>query len=499
MDKRRKQSKTIRKIETNQSPLFLGDEFLWKPVGDIARALPSCCAKNSVRQAAESLKASGWSAIVVIDDEGFPAGIVTDSDLCQKVVLEGWSREEAVGTIMSSPLRYVNCSVTVFEALLSMMRYGIKHLGVFYNSRTLRMVTERDLLLEGIYSPVLLVHEIQSARETFELKEAYAKLPAMVGRLLSRGALVGQVNEIITAVNDAVLARVMERTLEQIGPPPVDFAFLLFGSEGRKEQTLKTDQDNGIVYSDPEAEEASDVNRYFLEMGTLVCDQLHEIGQKYCDFNVMAKNPKWCQPMSQWEKYYRAWIVGLDPERILYASIFFDFRLGYGSQELVDELHEALFAKLEQWPGLLGHMAQNTFYYRLPIGFFGNFVLRKHGEGQGGLNIKGAMRLLVDFSRIYALQDGIKETNTAKRLLALYQRQRFKKKEYDNITHAYNFLMIQRLRHQSRMIEEIGSAADNFIKPGNLTAIDRQALKASFKQIRIARGKLKKMDFFPYS
>ncbi|MCF8110069.1 MAG: DUF294 nucleotidyltransferase-like domain-containing protein [Desulfobacteraceae bacterium] len=499
MDKRIKESQTISPGETDESSLFLADEFLWKPVGKIARVFPSCRVQNTIREAAGLLEASGRDAIIVINDEGSPSGLVTDSDLRQKVVIEGYCADEAVGKIMSSPLVYVNDSETVFEALLSMMKDGIKHLGVFYNNAVRRMITERDLLLEGIHSPVLLVHDIKNVRQISGLKEAYAKVPAMVGRLLSRGVLVGHVNEIITAVNDAVLARVMDMTLEQIGPPPADFAFLLFGSEGRKEQTLKTDQDNGIVYSDPEPEDESDVNRYFLEMGTLVCDQLHEIGQKYCDFNVMAKNPKWCQPMSRWEKYYRAWIVGLDPERILYASIFFDFRLGFGSQELVDELHEALFAKLEQWQALLGHMAQNTLYYRLPISFFGNFVLRKRGEGKGGLNIKGAMRLLVDFSRIYALQEKIKETNTAKRLLALYRRQRFKKKEYDNIMHAYNFLMYQRLRHQSRMIEQGGDSPDNFIKPGNLTAIDQQALKAAFKQIRIARVKLKKMDFFPYS
>lgn len=499
MDKRIKKSQTISPIETDKSSVSLADEFLWEPVGKIARVFPSCRAQNTIREAAGLLNDGGQGAIVVIDDKGYPSGLVTDSDLRRKVVLGDYRTDEAVAAIMSSPLIYVNDSATVFEALLSMMKYGIKHLGVFFNNAIRTMVTEKDLLLEGIYSPALLVREIQTAREISGLKEAYAKLPVMVGWLLSRGVHVSYVNEIITVVNDTVLARVMNMTLKQLGPPPVDFAFLLFGSEGRKEQTLKTDQDNGIVYSDPAEKDESDVERYFREMGSRVCDQLHEIGQKYCDFNIMAKNPKWCQPMSRWKKYYRAWVVGLDPERILYASIFFDFRLGFGSQVLVDELHEALFAKLEEWPGLLGHMAQNTFYYLLPVGFFGNFVVRKRGEGKGGLNIKGAMRLLVDFSRIYALQAGIKETNTARRLLALYQRQRFKKKEYNNIMHAYNFLMIQRLRHQARMIEESGGPPDNFIKPGNLTAIDQQALKAAFRQIRTARKKLKKLDFFPYS
>jgi CBS domain-containing protein len=473
------------------------DAFMWKPVGHIARGFPSCPAGTSIRGAAELISASGRSAIVVLDDQSRPAGLITDDDLRKKVIVAGRSAQDPVETIMSGPLIQISSQVPVFEAVLTMMRRRIKHLPVFAGERIQGVITERDLLLEGTQSPVFLVHEIQNARETGQLKQAYAKLPEVVTRLLSSGLRAGHVNGIITAITDAVLSRVMEMTLADMGAPPAKFAFLLFGSEGRKEQTLKTDQDNAIVYADPAEPDRESVNRYFLELGTRVCDQLHEIGQQHCEFNIMAKNPDWCQPLSVWKKYYRKWVISDDPDRILNAGIFFDFRLGHGSQKLVDHLYSALFAELTEWPGLLRHMARNTLHYRPPLGFFGNFVLQEKGRGKGALDIKSAMRLVVDFGRIYAMQTQLTETNTVRRLRALYDQQRLDKEAFDDLVHAYEFLMHQRLMHQSRFMESGQGEVNNYLRPGDLTTIDQQALKEAFKQIRVAQAKLR-VDFFLY-
>jgi len=472
------------------------EAFLWKSVGDIARTFPSCSASTPIRQAAELLSASGRSAIVILDEKGRPAGMVTDDDLRKKVIVAGLSSLREVGAIMSAPLVYVSAKVPVFEAMLVMMGHRVKHLGVFDDGRIRGVITERDLLLEGTHSPVFLIHEIQSAREKVRLKEAYAKLPSVVSRLLASGVTAGFVNGIITSITDAVLARIFDMVLDSMGPPPAEFAFLLFGSEGRREQTLKTDQDNAIVYADVAQKDQQQVRDYFLEMGTRICDLLNETGQKYCDNNIMAKNPEWCQPLSRWKNYYRKWIVSDDPDRILSASIFFDFRLGHGSQRLVDELHDALFSELREWPGLLRHMARNTLHYRPPLGFFGNFVLKERGQGKGGLDIKSAMRLVVDFGRIYAMQSAMTETNTVKRIQKLYEQKSLDKEQLDDLVHAYDFLMHQRLKHQSRVMQSSGQP-DNFIRPGNLTTIDQQALKEAFKQIRVAQAKLR-MDFFLY-
>lgn len=470
---------------------------LWAAAGDLTRAFPSCRAGTPIREAAELLTASGRGAIVVQDDPTRPIGIITDDDLRKKVIVEGRSAEEPARAIMSAPLISIDARAPAFDGVLSMMRHRIKHLPVFENGRIQGLLTERDLFLARTHSPVFLIHEIQNSQEIKDLKDAYEKMPAMVAGLIANGARADYLNGVVTAITDAVLDRIMTDSLAALGPPPTDFAFLLFGSEGRKEQTLKTDQDNAIVYKDLPEKAAAGARDYFLELGRRVCDRLDEAGQKHCDFNIMAKNPEWCQPLSRWKTYYRKWIVSDDPDHILNANIFFDFRLGHGDQGLVDSLHAGLFEELSEWPGLLRHMARNTLSYRPPLGFFGNFLVKERGEGKRGLNIKSAMRLVVDFGRIYAMQSEMIETNTIRRLEALYTQNRLKKEERDDLVHAYDFLMHQRLKRQSRVIEKNGKAPDNVIHPADLTTIDQQALKEAFKQIRIAQAKMR-LDFLLY-
>jgi len=473
----------------------MGAAFLWAPVGDKARTFPSCPAGTSIRQAAALLTASRRSAVLILDARSQPAGLMTDADLRKKVIVDGFSPEQPVEAIMSSPLIRVESETPVFDAVLAMMRHRIKHLAVFQKGRIKGVITERELLLARSHSPVFLIHEIQTANGAEELKAAYENLPGLIGHLISSGGRAPYLNGVITATTDALLSRLMEITLEALGPPPARFAFLLFGSEGRKEQTLKTDQDNAIVFEDAAEGDPAQVMRYFNELGSRVCDGLNEIGQKHCDFNIMAKNPSWCQPLSRWKVYYRRWLESDDPDGMLKAGIFFDFRLGYGSQDLVDELRAALFDKLAEWPGMLRQMARNTLHYRPPLGLFGNFVLQDKKEGRKGLDIKSAMRLVVDFGRIYALQAGMVETNTVKRLQALHQQGRLEQSELDDLVHAYEFLMHLRLKHQSARMEEAGGEPDNLLQPERLTTIDQQTLKEAFKQIRIVHARLR-MDFF---
>ena len=469
--------------------------FLSRTVKDMAQVFPSCAASTTIRDAARMLTASHRSAVLVTNDDGPPAGMITDYDLRKKVIVEGRSPDGPVGEIMTAPLITIDADAQVFEAVLTMMRNQVKHLAVRDNGTTTSVITERDLFLAQTLSPVFLIREMTLAQGLDELKACYARLPKLIGKLIDSGARAFHLNSIITALTDEMLRRVMDIAIESIGPPPVEFAFIVFGSEGRKEQTLKTDQDNAIVFEDVDENDLESVTRYFLDLGTKVCDWLHEIGQTHCEYDIMAKNPLWCQPLSQWKKYHRKWIESDDPEGLLKAGIFFDFRLGYGRGEMVKSLHISMFKRLREWPGFLRHMAQNIMHYTPPLSFFGNFVLEEKGERKGGLDIKSAMRLVVDFSRIYALQGGIAEANTTRRLEAAHRLGSIDKETLDNLTDAYEYLMFQRLKHQASMVGEKGAPPDNYLQPANLSSIERQALKEAFKRIRTAQGKLR-LDFF---
>ncbi len=469
--------------------------FLSGTVGSITRAAPACPPATSVRRAAELLTTSRQSALLVSDDNAQPLGIITDYDLRKKIIADGRSPDLPVAQIMSAPLIMVDADTLIFEAVLTMMRHQVKHLTVSRGGRIEGLVTERDLFLARMPSPVVLVHGIHTARGLTEVKTAYAKLPQLIEQLIAGGAKAEHLNGIITAFTDAAMKRIMDMALKEAGPPPAAFAFLLFGSEGRREQTLKTDQDNAIVFEDVPVEAEETVRTYFLALGTRVCDWLHEIGQTHCKHNIMAKNPQWCQPLRVWQEYYRKWIESDDPERLLNANIFFDFRMGYGQPRLVQTLHEDLFDQLSDYPGFLRHLARNTLHFKPPLSFFGNFVLEETADRKGGLDIKAAMRLVVDFARIYAMQERIRETGTIKRLEALHHQQRLEKKDLDELVHAYEYLMYLRLKHQVRRMAEPGGTADNYLRPAHLTQIEQQSLKEAFKCIRIAQTKMR-LDFF---
>jgi len=271
--------------------------------------------------------------------------------------------------------------------------------------------------------------------------------------------------------------------IEEIGPPPVKFAFMIMGSEGRKEQTLKTDQDNAIIFEDVNKENLESVNAYFLKIGEHVCNMLDKIGYDFCKGDIMAKNPKWCQPVSIWKKYFKEWIYNANSDALLQISIFFDFRFGYGDIGLVNELRENLFDVLGNGKGFFKYMAANTTHFRVPIGFFGNFIVESKGKFKNTFDIKKPMMLVVDFARVYALQNKISATNTMERLELLCKKNAISESDYNDISHSYSYMMNLRFINQINGIINEGGEPNNHINPKKLSRIEQQTLKEIFKKI----------------
>jgi len=457
-----------------------------------SRNIVTCGEEATVREAAQSMTEHKRSAVVVLDEAGGYSGLLTDHDIREKVVAAGRSLDTAAGEILSTPLISLPVDSRIFEAILLMMQHNIKHLAITGPSKEiLGIATEEDLLLTQGRSPVFLMHELQNAESVREIAARYRQLPGLVRSLLESGAKAEHLNRVITAVSDAILNRVMSFALEETGPPPVRFAFMLLGSEGRREQTLKTDQDNAIVFEDVPEPQLEETQRFFLQLGKLVSDRLNEIGFSYCDFDIMASNPDWCQPLSAWKAYFRRWIREAEPENLLQASIFFDLRCGYGDCELMGELSEYLFSSLGGWKGFFRHLAENALHFKPPLDFFGNFVLQSKGQHKNTLDIKSPMRLIVDFARIFALKNHLAQTNTLERLREMERIGALDREDALEMEHAYAYLMQVRLFHQAAQIHEEQRPPDNYIHPKRLTHIERQSLKESFKRIRMAQGKMR--------
>ena len=373
-------------------------------------------------------------------------------------------------------------------SVLPESRIQIRDLGLFdHSDQSLEL--DNRLLTELSYTS--LIREINQALKVEEIIGKHSQLPRLIHSMLTSGTKIRTVTWLITALSDAILNKLLIFATAELGEPPVSFAFITLGSEGRKEQTLKTDQDNAIIFKDPDAGQTiENLQAYFLKLGEKVCTWLDQSGFDFCHGGIMAKNPKWCQPISIWKEYFSSWIYAASPEDLLHTSIFFDFRFAYGDIQLTDDLAAFLFNSLSNWAGFFRNMAVNAVYFKPPIGLFGNFLVNSKGPYKHCIDIKMANTPIVDFARIYSLKHEIKETSTQARLYQLYIKKVLSRQEYNELEQAYSFNMQIRFMGQIQAILGENMKAHNFINPRQLSSIEKRMLKEVLKKIKSIQAKL---------
>jgi CBS domain-containing protein len=369
------------------------------------------------------------------------------------------------------------------------------------NSISHLFITDRRKTISGVlksssivplqkYSPVVLLRAIQDAETPEDIARQREILPYLVAGLVSSGANSRYVNHLTTIVADTLLQKLIEFGLRELGLPPVPFCFLVFGSEGRREQTLRTDQDNAIVYEDVPPEMEEPVHGYFLDLGKKVCCWLDQAGYAYCDGDNMAQNPAWCRPLAAWKKYFTSWVSAGSAEDLLQTKIFFDFRSAYGEHDLAVQLRVHLNGLVSQHPRFFQLLARNVLQLTPPLGFFGNFVVESVGGRGKAFDIKSSMIPIVDYARIYALQEKIEETNTLDRLEQLHQRGVLSLQNYNEMVQAYGYLMQIRLQAQAEAVSRGSRKPDNYISPASLSSIEQKLLKEIFTQTKNFQSRL---------
>ncbi len=477
-------------------PMEGGASFFNQPVVDICNINPIFgTADMTIKKSAQIMSEKETGALFLKDDYGECVGVITERDLSRRVIATGMDPELPTAKIMSTPVQSTPWNAPVFEACLTMLQADIRHLAVTdANDKVMGLLSSDDLILAQGQSPLFVLQKLAKTRDLDEAIEIKKQLPQFIRNLITSGAKAQNLTRFISSVADTILQKVMTITLEEMGPPPARFVFMIMGSEGRLEQTLKTDQDNAIIYENvPEAKEAA-VHQYFLKFGETACTLLDRAGYDFCKGDVMAMNPKWCQSLGQWKSYFKSWIYAATAEDLLNTSIFFDFREGYGEMSLTHELKIFLFETLEGWTGFLRHLTENALHFGPPIGFFRNFVVESKGEHQDKLDLKSAMLPITDFARIYALKYGIEETNTLERLHHLQLKMVLSQKEYEELERAYSLLMQLRLSGQVKSILDEERAPSNHIDPEEITQIEQTMLKEAFRRIEKFQSKME-FDF----
>jgi CBS domain-containing protein len=463
--------------------------FMSRVTDLVTRASVTCPPGASAVEVARLLGRERVGSVIVVDADVRPIGIVTDRDLRAKIV--GEARDPAAARaadIMSAPLLSIAPGAFAFEALLEMTRRDVHHLPIVDGGRLVGVLSSNDFLLLHTRHPALLAREMAAADSIEALRRLAARTTPVVRRLLDEGGSAYDIGRIVAELNDRLVVRVLELSragLERSADPAPDvpWCWLAFGSEARREQTLRTDQDNGLVYADPPEHLRERAREYYGRLTAATIEGLVAVGFPRCPGNVMASNPRWCQPLSVWKANFHRWLDHPSPQEVLDASIFFDLRPLVGALDLGEGLGAVIRAEAPTSRVFLGLLARDVVARRVPLTLFGNIATESGGDREGTVDVKAAGSMqIVGAARVAALELGVAPRNTIDRIRAAGVAGLYTPEETREITDAYQHFMRLRLVHQLARIAA-GAPPDNHVDPATLSHADALLFRDALKTV----------------
>lgn len=476
----------------DSSMLSISEQFYSKRISDLHfRHLRISSPDTRVSDCAKKMAKEKVSCLFIGKSQEEIEGYITDITLRDRLLAEDLSPQIPVSKIMESDMVTIHLEAFLVEALVLMFQTKSRYLLVVKNGNYVGWISRTKILTEQSQGPFMFIQSVKEARQIPELKEKWNRMPEIIHLLLSRGMKAGIVNQIITTIADTITQRVIERVIKDIGPAPAKFVFFVLGSEGRGELTLKTDQDNAIIYEDKANEHREVVREYFLDFASRVSTALDEIGIVFCEGELMAMNPKWTHSLSHWKRNYESWIQDATQETAMNYATFFDCRAIYGESSLLDELKDFMDFQLQKAPEIfyinLGH---NALQYEPPLTFFRK-IKAENIDGEKQINLKQIMRPMVDLARVYALKYRVFESNTIRRIELLTEKGVFSKKESQELIHAFDYLMALRLENQAFLILNLNKKPKNFLILDQITKVQSVTLLEIFKVLEDFQARIK--------
>lgn len=452
-------------------------------VSDVARKQALVCSKStSVQSAAAQMKAHGASCIFVAGQDGKALGIVTDTDFTEKVIARGLPLAGPIAEIMTTPVVSVETTERLFQVLLTMMAHDIHHVLVTENGLPRKVVSYHDLMLFQGKSPLNIVRNIEEQHTLDDLVAAQQNTTEVIPLLMREGARASHVTRIVAEMNDRVLLKILEFAQKEVGVAPAPYCWMTLGSEGRREQTFKTDQDNALIFADGSGP-GKTTEEYFARLALFVQEALVRCGYPLCIGGFMASNPRWRKTVTEWKIEFEHWIKEPVLRGVQNALIFFDMRPVAGDFSLFEELarhNQELLKNAGFFKSLLAYV---SIMHKPPLGFFRRFVVERGGEHKDELDLKFfAAWPIVSAARLFALDAEIEQTNTIDRLNALESAGYEDRNLLRDLREAFEFLTLLRLERQ---LEQKAAAQpiSNYISPAALSNLQKGLLKEAFQTI----------------
>nr|WP_278406559.1 putative nucleotidyltransferase substrate binding domain-containing protein [Pseudomonas rhodesiae] len=460
-------------------------------LGELAMRHPVTCNPHTpLREAVTLMHEQQVGSIVIVDDNKAPLGIFTLRDL-RHVVAGGVSDfSQAIDAHMTQAPFFLTPDHSAFDAAIAMTERHIAHVCLVKDQRLCGVVSERDLFSLQRVDLVHLARTIRNAPRIDNLVAIRGEIGQLVERMLAHGASSTQITHIITLLNDHTVCRVIELSLAEKGNPGVPFSWLCFGSEGRREQTLYTDQDNGILFEAKDAAEAAAIRGRLLPLAQHINQSLALCGFSLCKGNIMAGNPELCLSRAEWARRFAAFIREATPENLLGSSIYFDLRVVWGDEQGCEVLRQGILDQVADNRLFQRMLAENALRQRPPVGRFRDFVLTRKGGEKATLDLKvQGLTPFVDGARLLALVNGIHANNTLERLRQLVVKEVIEPLDGAAYEEAYHFIQQTRMQQHQLQSRE-NQPYSNRVDPDSLNHLDRRILRESLRQAQRLQSSL---------
>ncbi|MBF7731533.1 DUF294 nucleotidyltransferase-like domain-containing protein [Pseudomonas sp. N040] len=471
----------------------LGSQYsLETTLGELAIREPLTCGPEETLQGAVRLMHERQVGSIVIAGADMQAlGIFTLRDLRKTIARDGADLGQPISQLMTPRPFHLPRRASAFDAALAMTERHIAHVCVVENERLCGVVSERDLFSLQRVDLVHLARTIRHAGSLETLVHLRHDIGQLAQRMLAHGASAAQITHLITLLNDHTVCRVIELCIEELGDPGIPFSWLVFGSEGRREQTLHTDQDNGILFEASDAREAERIRQCLLPLAQRINQALDQCGFSLCQGNIMAGNPQLCLSRQEWSRRLSDFVREATPENLLGSTIFFDLRVVWGAEEGCEQLRQEVLGLIADNSVFQRMMAENALRHRPPLGgLFREFEVARKGAEKHTLDLKvQGLTPFVDAARLLALANGVESCSTLERFDQLVRRGVIEALDGAAYEEAYLFIQLIRMQNHQALAKS-GEAFSNRIDPDELNDLDRRILRESFRQAQRLQASL---------
>ncbi|MFZ1885435.1 MAG: DUF294 nucleotidyltransferase-like domain-containing protein [Rhodoplanes sp.] len=430
---------------------------------------------TTIKQAGRVMRDNNNNTLLI--REGSVVGIITGTDLAKRIVLEGHTLSTKIREVCHFDVASINIDDFIFDAVIAMTHHNKRRLAIESNGQYVGVLEDIDILGLVAGNPQLIPGQIERARAIDDLIPTAGDIQSQVERLHKQGARVEVIAEITSDLNRRLFAKVFNL----VASPTIREAgcLIVMGSEGRGEQTVRTDQDNGLLLSHPVLE---DELQAFRDGFT---DALEKFGFPPCPGNVMVRNPQWSQPIDSFMRQLKSWIIAPTDESPMNLGIFFDAVTVIGPNELLDRAKSAMIEMMHGESAYLSRFARAIDQFEGASAGVLTSIMASVGVASDEIDVKKTGTFpIVHGIRTFAIDVGLKEVPTVQRIEALAANGTLGGELSRDLVGALSYFMEIRLRSQLRAIKTGKRELEAIVRLSELTTRDRDLLRDALRVVK---------------